>query len=1292
LNRQAFIGFLLFIITASGLYAHEDLFLYPNKGQWNSQVNYRAEIPSGYFYLDTEGFTYQFYDKAAIQEIHMGDREGSFETVAVHVVKTRFNGANAPGIFEQSEPSDYYVNYYLGNNPDNWAAGVHSHNWVTRKNLYNGIDLKVYKKGDAVKYDLTVNPGAEPQLIQLAYDGADAVVLKDGQLHISTSLVNFIEQPPFAYQVIEGKFKKVKCNYTYENAALGFEFPEGYNEQYPLIIDPEISFSTYLGSLVSNFGNTATYDNDGNLYAGVIVFGMNYPTFPGSYDATFNGGNIDVGIAKFNSNGTQLLYSTYLGGNANESPHSLVVSETNELYILGTTGSSNFPATIGAFQSNFNTGGVFNYAGTYGFAHSNGSEIFVSRLSANGGNLLASTLIGGNGIDGLNRPNGELHRNYGDAFRGEIILAADGGVLVASVTESTNFPGTGGNFQPAFGGGVTDGVVFKMNATLTNLLWATYLGGSGAEACYSLQTANNGNIYVAGGTKSVNFPTTASAHQPNFLGGTDGFVLCLSPNGQQVFASTYVGTNQYDECYFVQLDTDENVYVVGQSQGNYPVSAGVYSNPGSGQFIQKYNPILSTAVKSTVFGSGNGLKISICAFLVSDCDQIYVSGWGGQTNQSNLPFSSTNGFPTTPDAFQSTTDGSDFYLIVLTQDMASLEYATFFGGPVSREHVDGGTSRFDKNGTVYQAVCAGCQGNSDFPTQPGVWSQTNNASGNGQCDLGVFKFNLSTITASIGINGPSEVCAGVSVNFQNTSVGSNQYLWDFGGIGSSALFTPSFVFEEPGEYTITLYASHTNDCLVPDSTQISITVVPPPEIDVSPDVSICAGDTIQLFASGADSYLWSPANQVSNPNIANPLAWATTPTTFTVATSTECGIINRQVEVSILQEDYGADEMQTICPGQSVQLQAFGGGSYSWTPTEWLNNPNLSNPVATPEETIQFNVTITSPNGCVYTSAQVVNVLPGPPVTNTSESAAICDGGSAYIWASGGDSYNWLPGPGISTFNTHNPVVNPSQSTMYYVEVSNICGTTLDSVYVHVATITASVQLPDTVCPGYPVMLQAFGGDHYSWFPPESLSNSLISNPVSTVNYTTNYSVVVYDDFGCNDIAYLTQVVYTPPFVAIKEQYIVDYYTLIQLNATSNGVLSWESDDPLSCYYCDSPELLALENTVVYVTATDENGCQTTDSIIVLVTGTLYVPNAFTPNGDGLNDIFRASGKNIEEFNMKIYNRWGELIFESFHIDDGWNGAIGNYLVQPDVYIWDIIAKEHTGVAFERRGHVTVVR
>jgi gliding motility-associated-like protein len=1291
LFSRILILFSLLIFGYLPLTAHDQLFLFQNKGQWHPDALYRADIPSGYFYMDREGFTYQFYDVDAVQQIHKGERTGNYDEVNVHVIKTRFVGCNAPAAFEQSEPSAYYNNYFLGNDSTRWASNVHSNNWVTRKEIYSGIDLKVYRKNEILKYDLILNPGANPNQILMEYDGASGVNLKNGQLHVSNSLVDFIEQPPFAYQVINGLFKRISCNYVLDGNQLSFEFPEGYNPQFPLIIDPEISFSSYLGSGSSNFGNTATYDEDGNLYGGVIVFGLNFPVVAGAYDASFNGGNIDVGVAKFSADGTQLLYATYLGGSANESPHSLVVNDNNELYILGTTGSNNFPTTGGAYQNSFNSGGTFTYGITYGFGHDSGTDIFVARLSANGSNLLSSTYIGGSGVDGLNRP-GELHNNYGDAFRGEIILDDNGNVLVASVTESNNFPVTAGAFQAVYGGGVADAVVFKMNAGLSNLLWSTYLGGNQVDASYSLQIGPTGNVYVAGGTKSNNFPTTGLGAQPNYMGNTDGFVLSLSPNGQTMAASSFVGNATYNECYFVQLDTEGEVYVAGQTGGNYPISPGVYSNPGSGQFIQKLSADLSTNLLSTVFGNGNGMRLSISAFLVSECDQIYVSGWGGQTNQSFLTGSTTTGFPTTPDAFQSTTDGSDFYLIVLTEDMTSLEYATFFGGPISNEHVDGGTSRFDKSGTVYQAVCAGCQGNSDFPTQPGVWSQTNTASGSGQCDLGVFKFNLSTITASIAIDGPSEVCAGVNVNFTNNSEGSDQYLWNFGGQGTSSAVSPNFIFDTPGEYTITLLATHSNECLEPDSTEISITILPPPQIDVSPDVTICAGDSIQLFADGADSYSWSPANQVSNPNIADPWVWANNETVFTVSTTSECGSVSFEVELSIFDEDYGAGPLQTICLGESVQLSAYGGGTYQWETPEWLSNVTLANPIATPEETTQFNVTITSPNGCEYTSAQVVNVLPGPPDTYTSEIATICNGGSAYIWALGGETYIWLPAAGMNTPFINNPIVTPTQSTTYYVQVGNECGFTLDSVYVHVGELLAQVALPDTVCPGNPVQLQASGGVSYHWSPENFLTNTQISNPVSVPEYTTNYSVVVYDEYGCADIAHVTVYVHSTPFLIASQDQIVDYYTHINFTATSNGTLTWESEDDLSCNYCDSPNMLALENTVVYVTATDQNGCQSMDSIEVFVTGTLYVPNAFTPNGDGINDFFRAQGKNIEQFQMRIFDRWGELIFESFSIDDGWNGAIGNYLVQPDVYVWDIVAKEHTGVAFERRGHVTVVR
>ena len=149
-----------------------------------------------------------------------------------------------------------------------------------------------------------------------------------------------------------------------------------------------------------------------------------------------------------------------------------------------------------------------------------------------------------------------------------------------------------------------------------------------------------------------------------------------------------------------------------------------------------------------VFGTGSGqVDIALSAFLVDNCDNIYVSGWGGSTNGSQSATSSTTtGLPVTSDCHQCQTDGSDFYLIVLEENMQSLLYASFFGGNQSNEHVDGGTSRFDKDGIVYQSVCAGCGGNSDFPTTPGAWSNTNNAH---NCNIAAFKFDISELTANI---------------------------------------------------------------------------------------------------------------------------------------------------------------------------------------------------------------------------------------------------------------------------------------------------------------------------------------------------------------------------------------------------------------------------------------------------------------------------------------------------------------------------------------------------------------
>lgn len=1270
-------------------------FLTENKGQWHPAVHFKGHIPGGQLYIDEEGFTYQLFDSEALRAVHENKDGKLFSDVAGHVVKARFLGANSATTFAKKDSSVAYQNFFIGNEPNRWASKVRSYASITRHSLYNGVDLRVYQNNGVLKYDVLVAPNTETSVVSIQYDGPDSLRLNHGQLYVYTSVGNFIEQPPFAYQMNGNRLERVACHYQLEGSNLSFSFPEGYDTSRPLVIDPEISFSSYVGSSQSSFGYTATYDEEGHLYAGAISFGSGYPTTAGAFDGTHNGGVIDVAISKFSPDGTQLIYSTFLGGSGNESPHSLVVNNNNELFVMGSTGSANYPTTGGVVQPIFNSGNSLSFNFGYGFLHANGTDIFVTKLNVDGTDLLASTFMGGSGPDGINSSS-QIEYNYGDAFRGEIIVNEAGSVVVASTTKSTDFPTTPNAFQPNFGGGSTDGCVFMLNADLSVIEWSTYWGGSGADACFSVQFGDDGSIYATGATRSVNLPVPQTAHLPTLQGDVDGFVLRLSPNAQNLLGATYVGTPEFDESFFVQLDTEGAVFVVGQTEGVFPVTTGTYSNANSGQFIQKFDPNLTDALLSTVVGNGNGgPNISISAFLVSNCNQIYISGWGGQTNQTaaNIMTSTTNGLPITADAFQTTTDGSDFYLLVLGPDADEMVYATYFGGSSSKEHVDGGTSRFDKNGIVYQSACAGCGGHDDFPTQPGVWSQTNQSSlAYGQCNMGVFKFDLTAIQAQIGIDGPDEVCAGNTVSFINYTTVANEFEWDFGDESTANATNPSHVYEEPGEYTVILYATHDNGCIDPDSTSIQITVIPPPEINVSPGITICAGDSTELFVEGGDTYSWSPAGQVSDTSSDTPIIWADQETTFYVSTETACGSAVDTVTVAVFEEEYGTGENQTICLGESVALSASGGVAYSWSPASSLTGANTASPTASPEISTQYTVEITSPNGCLYTASMVVDVLEGIPDAVTSDNAAICDGGSVMIYAAGGDEYIWDPIPGLDAYDVPNPIANPTANTWYFVSVINICGVSRDSVLVNIGTVNPSVELPDTVCPGEPISLHASGGAYYQWQPQSYLNDAGIASPTASPPHSLNYTVTITDEFGCAGIETVTVPVFLPPYVKASRDRVIDYYTWVSISAESNGTVSWESDLPLSCTDCPSPTVQGVENGVVYVTSIDDNGCTATDSLLIQVIGTLYVPNAITPNGDGINDIFKAVGTEIESFHLQIFDRWGELIFESFDIDEGWNGGLGKYYVESEVYVWNIVAKEHTGVSFERRGHVTVIR
>lgn len=964
-----------------------------NKGQWHQNVLYRAGLSTGAMFVERDGFTYNLLNLDAIHHAHHAQTDLT-ENLQGHAFTMRFVNASPLVSSAGRKKLPNYRNYFLGDDATKWKSRVSGFEEVHHAQLYNGINMRTYSHNGHLKYDLIVAPNVDAAIIQINYDGLDNMRIRpNGDLELKTALMDVLERKPIAYQTINGQQVEVACQFALNGHVVSFQFPNGYNAAHELTIDPELVFSTYSGSDANNFGSSACYDASGNLFGAGTSFGAGYPVTTGAYTQTA-AGVTDIGFSKFSADGTALIYSTFIGGSASESVNSTIVNINDELYLFGTTGSTNFPVSTNAFQTVQNGGTNASWPGGYGIAFPNGCDIFISKFSADGASLLASTYVGGSGNDGINYGS-ILDYNYGDPFRGEINVDDADNVFVATCTASANFPVSANAAQSTFGG-VRDGLVFKMNGNLSNMIWATFVGGNLTDNAYAIQLSPAGEIAIAGGTLSSNFPTTAGALNTSYSTSGDGWVAKLSTDGSQLLASTYIGTTKYDQVYFVQFDQNNDVFVLGQTAGIMPITSGVYSNPNSGQFIQKLSNDLSTLLLSTTFGAGNGgIDISPTAFMVSNCGQLFLSGWGGATNSSygNALQSTTNGLPVTANAFQSTTDGSDFYLMVLGEDASSLVYATYFGGGTSHEHVDGGTSRFDKNGTVYQAVCAGCGGHDDFPSTPNAWSPTNESS----CNLGVFKFDLNRLIAVPDFNINLENCNyPLQVDFTNNSTGANAYNWDFGDNATSTNFEGSHFYDDPGSYEITLIARDSADCLTPDTATIAFEIPVPPIISAFGTDTICAKDTVPIWVEGMGiiSYEWSPVwtLQSSDSTEVNAMPTETTSYIVTATDSIGCSVTDTvTVYVSAAPTtDAGENAyLQVGVPGY-LHADLSPGSTINWTPPEGLNCTDCPDPIADPEETTTYYVEVTDEFGCSISDSVIVYAYPTIYVPN-----AFTPGGNA---------------------------------------------------------------------------------------------------------------------------------------------------------------------------------------------------------------------------------------------------------------------------------------------------------
>ncbi len=1218
-----------------------------NKGQWNEGIDFQAQVQGGRIGVSASGFSILLLDIEEMENRHLAshhainesDGRPATEPLNGHYFQINLLGSNQHAKSIVEVPLDGHYNYFLGNDSCRWATNALAFASILYQNVYDGVDFRVSSVGNNLKYDFIVKPGADPSQIRIEYSGVDGIEKADDELEIRTAIGSLTELKPFSYQVNDHNKRTVPSEYRLDHNIVSFSFPADYDECRELIIDPLLIFSTYSGSTADNWGSTATPGEHGTLYSAGVTrqdLGGSFPATVGAFQ-TSNHGSFDMAIIKYDSAGTKFLYATHLGGANNDSPESLVVDKTSgDLIVLGISSSPDYPTGTNAFDKTFNLGTtIFNRV-----LNTNDQwDIVITRLSPNGNQLVGSTFLGGSGNDGLNLPKqsgGALVVNYGDEMRGDVITDETGHVYISSVTGSNDAPIVNG-FDASFNGGTTDGLVAKLSPDLSSIVWSSYVGGSGLDAAYSIKFDKDKNIVLAGGTTSANFPATPGSYQTVFNGIVDGWIARVSADGSAIMNATFTGTTSFDQVYFVDLNANGNVFCYGQTAGHMPVTSGVYRNLNSGQFLQKFSPDLSTLEFSTVFGSssGSGLvipNISPTAFLVNDCDNIYMAGWGGFVNSSSETGfwqSTTNGMPITSDAYQKTTSGSDFYFMVLNGDATQLVYSTYLGGNSSKTHVDGGTSRFDKYGIVYHAVCSGCQfGNttgqatSDFPTTSRAKSRLNRS---GNCNNAAFKFDLSSLRANFQTNsldlttpGFNNVCYPDSIVFQNLSTGGKTISWDFddGTVlvqQHTDLRSPIHQYKQAGQYHVKLKITDLSTCSQTDSITKVINYFKP-NITVGEDGMVCEGNSFQLTADGGVNYTWTSQDGTFTSSQQSPMVQQTKAMSYfvTVVDANGCSkkdtlkvgfTPNVHASFQTYDPELSIPGYNNVCYPDAIRFKnlSLNGVYFIWDFGDGTVPLQMNDSISIIHEykhegVYQVRLKAINPNTCNQEDFAVKTINYFKDHIEVGNDGEICEGTQFQLTATGGRVYSWSSEDHTFTSSNASPFVQPLVTTQYFVTVTDVNNCTRkDTVQV---TVLDSLDM--------------------KWM--HRLEGNCIDRPSLLVQNLTapDDNVTFRFDFGDGTTSDETEVKHV-----------------------------YEKDGSYSLKFIAQKEFCFFEESVQ------------------LPVYKLLVPNVFTPEGSpGYNDNFEigfgtdmiAPADAGLPLQLTVVDRWGKKVFESQDYKNDWNG------------------------------------
>lgn len=1169
----------------------------PNKGQIADMngnlcpdVLYKGDGGGADIYLRKTGISYVYTnlseiihkvneqaeasEKSATNTYGMANEEDTRQELlqkqilSIHRVDMDFAGCNNVIATSNENEADGYQNFYYAHCP-NGITNVKQYNKVTFKNIYNNIDVNYYGgKQNGLKYDLIVQPHADPNQIKLLWKGAESIKINhEGKLTIKTSVNEFHESVPKVYQIIDGQIINVKARYVLNGTTVNFELGT-WNPEYSLVIDP---WATYYGGTSTDYGAAIATDNAGNVAITGNTSSANLPVLGGFQMAL--SGILDAFVVKFNSSGTR-LWATFYGGTLNEEGHGIAADNAGNIIINGFTTSTNLPV-LGGFQ----------------MVSGGGSDALVVKFNAAGTRVWAS-YYGGSGSE----------VGWG------IEVDNSGNIAISGNTASTNFPVLAG-FQMTLSG-TSDAFLVKFNAAGTRI-WATYYGGSTAENSYGVATDNSDNIIIAGTTNSTNFPVLSGFQMALSGVNNDAFVVKFNPAGTRLWATYYGGTS--DEGSYgrgITTDNSDNVIIAGYTaSANFPVFAGYQMAFGTGTwdaFLVKFNPagtrqwatFYGTAVQELDGGIATDGNNNI--YLLMEAEDVATPSLVDPCTYQPL-FNA--GSSTNPNGGL-----VEDQLIIKFSPSGNKICGTYMGGT--------GEDDMDWRGGI--------------SVSGGLLYITGSTDGGYPVTAGAFQTSVSAGRHAFVASLCTNICEGKALNLNytanNTTTCNNtlvaftpsvnnscdtagyKYLWTFTGgtPSSSTSIKPNIIYSSSGTYPVKLVVTtfckkdsvikpalitvNNCGCVMSAAASLNNNVSCSGANDGSAKVTIGSG------SGGPYTYNWS-----------NGVSGTTSATSFTVT-----GLLPNSYTVTVTEGTCSAISIVTITPQNTLNintitatnLTACSGGNtgdatvtissslsgpytYNWSNGASATTTSLSN-TATGLSNGTYTVTITQ-GSCIATSTVTIT-QPLPLVIGiSSQWSCITNKGTATTFpATGTSPYTYLWNSGQTTISA----TGLSLGNTYTVTVTDKNGcTSAISVTISILPMVITTASTNNGCStiGSASVTITSGISPYSYVWNTGQTSSSINGLSSG-----GYSVTVTDGNGCTSVKSFTITGVNPVSAAFTNPQPCLGTSVTFTNTGSIGTYNW---------------------VISPITPTNVSGTTTDFSYTFLTAGTYTISHTVTSGG-----------------------------------------------------------------------------